>query len=135
MKIDKCITNLDNAALAIESAPQKGFLNLDQISAVLRETKLLLQKTSPVLKLGKKLTADVIAEMRQKINALKAAGSPLIASAESLFEIENLDYDQLKTFQTEINQAIESVFKGRTMLFKSAGIINENQSQKLDDYQ
>ena len=135
MKIDECITNLDNAALAIESAPQKGFLNLDQISAVLRDTKLLLQETSPALKLGKKLTADVITEMRQKINALKAAGSPLIAPAESLIEIENLDYDKLKTLQTEINQAIQSVFKGHTMLFKSAGYANENQSQKLKDYQ
>jgi len=134
LKIDECISGLESAGAAIESAPQKGFLNLDNISIILRETKSFLQNTSPALKLGEKLTADVITEMKQKIKALKAAGNPLISQAEMLIETESLNYEQLKTLQTEINQAIENVFKGRTRSFKSIGVANQNQSQKPEDY-
>jgi hypothetical protein len=135
LKINEHITKLNLAKETIESAPQKGFINLDQVKSILQNAKLFLEEISPRLELGNKLIEDLRNGMLKKLQALKAAGSKtLISQAENALETQALDYAKLKSLQSEINKALEKVFGGYTRSFNSIDSKQQNPPQKPEDY-
>ncbi len=135
MKIDECLTRLKSAIEAIESAPQKGFVNLDMVNNIMQETRSLLESVSPRLMLGEKLTADIKAGMLNKLNTLKfAGGGALLSQAEQAIEVENLDYDRLKLLQKEIDAVLDQVFSGQTKALSTSNCLKQTHPPKREDY-
>ena len=135
MKIDEHIKKIKIANEAIESAPQKGFINLDQVNNILHEVKLFLEKIAPQLELGEKLADDIHDGMLKKLQALKMAGNTaLISQTENSIKTRNLDYIQLKSLQSEIDEALSKVFGGHTKPVISGNSKLQKSSQKQEDY-
>ena len=135
MKIDEHIKKINIANEAIESAPQKGFINLDQVNNILHEVKLFLEKIAPQLELGEKLADDIHDGMLKKLQALKMAGNTaLISQTENAVKTRNLDYIQLKSLQSEIDEALSKVFGGHTKPVISGNGKQQKSSQKPEDY-
>ena len=135
MKINEHIKRLDSAKEAIESAPQKGFINLDLVSNILQDTKLFLEDLSPHLELGEKLAEDYKSSMLKKLQTLKTAGGGvLISRTEDAIMTGSLDYTQLKSVNTEIDSALEIIFGGHTKSLNSNARLKQNYTQKHEDY-
>ena len=135
MKIDECLTRLKSAIEAIESAPQKGFVNLDMVNNIMKETRSLLESISPRLTLGEKLTADIKAGMLNKLNTLRfAGGAALLTQAKQAIEFENLDYDRLKSLQKEIDAVLDQVFGGQTKALIASNCLKQTHPPKREDY-
>ena len=135
MKINEYITKLDFAREAIESAPQKGFINLDLMSDIIRQVKLFLEDASPQLELGEKLAADFKTSLLKKLQTLKTAGgSVLISQTEEAIMTGSLNYAQLKSIQNEIDGALEKVFGGHTKSLNSNASLKQSYTQKHEDY-
>jgi len=135
LKINEHIKRLDSAKEAIESAPQKGFINLDLVSNILQDAKLFLEDLSPHLELGEKLAEDYKSGMLKKLQTLKTAGGGvLISRTEDAIMTGSLDYAQLKSVQAEIDGALEKVFGGHTKSLNSNAGLKQNYTQKHEDY-
>jgi len=150
LKINEHIKRLDSAKEAIESAPQKGFINLDLVSNILQDAKLFLEDLSPHLELGEKLAEDYKSSMLKKLQTLKTAGGGvlisrtedaimagggvLISRTEDAIMTGSLDYTQLKSVNTEIDSALEIIFGGHTKSLNSNAGLKQNYTQKHEDY-
>jgi hypothetical protein len=129
LNINECIDSLKTSAESIGGAPEKGFLDLDLIKETLQKTRLLLEQIAPQLELGVRLKEDLIKSLQSKINALKIAGcGQFMGQTEKALEIGQLDFDQLKLLQKEIDQTLAKNFGA--LKSPAAGITASN----LNDY-
>lgn len=133
MKINEFIDMLDIANLALESAPQKGFVDLDQVKKSIENTKRYLIEIAPRLDLGEKLAVDFRDDLIAKLKALKSAGGiALVNQAEQSLNTGNLTYEQLKALRQEIDQTLRKVFGGYTLEASSANSLYNCNRQNLE---
>jgi hypothetical protein len=129
LNINECMDSLKISAESIGGAPDKGFLDLDLVNESLLKTRLFLEQIAPQLELGNRLKADMIKSLQSKANALKIAGcGQFIGSLEKALETGQLDFDQLKLLQKEIDLALAKNFGA--LKSPAAGITASN----LNDY-
>lgn len=135
MKIDDYIESLNTAGLALESAPQKGFVDLDLVNKAIADTRQFLIQIAPRMELGERLIADFRDELSAKIKALKISGSvALVSQAELLLKNGELNYENLKALRGEIDRAIGKVFGGHTLNMAGANSSGGNANRKLEDF-
>lgn len=133
MNIDECIKRLKDAHQALESAPQKGFVDLDLVGATLQQAREFLEDISPRLNFGAKLAEDFRKGILARLRVLKmAGGGALVSQAEKTVEADCLDYDHLKSIQKDIDDQLERIFGGYTRLQNPGQ--GKKQSQKLEDF-
>lgn len=111
MNIRECIDSLNTATEAINGAPEKGFLDLDSVRDTIQKTRVYLEKITSQFDLGINLKEDTIASLKSKINALKIAGyARLFVGVEQALDSDRLNFEQLKSLQTEIDRALSKCF-------------------------
>jgi hypothetical protein len=130
LKITDCLELIKASTKALEAAPQKGFVDLDMVKNTLRVTGDLLTGIMPELELGNKLKEDFQNNLKAKLRVLKLSGDSLIiGQAENALLSGNLEFDDLKSLQKEIDRAFEKIFGGQTKHPISG------QPPKIEDYQ
>jgi hypothetical protein len=135
LKISECIKQLESAQLALSSAPQKGFVDLDQVKQSLQVSRDFLVAISPRLSLGEKLIDDLRTGLLAKLQVLKNAGGGVLSSqAEQYLKAENLEYEKLIAMQSEVDQALRRVFGGFSKHINNQAKPAINSSPKADDY-
>ena len=135
MKIDECIKQLESAQLALGSAPQKGFVDLDQVQQSLQASQDFLVAILPQLTLGEKLIDDLRTGLVAKLQVLKNAGGGVLSSqAEQYLKTKNLEYEKLIALQNEIDQALRRIFGGFLKHTNNQAKPAINSSPKADDY-
>jgi len=135
LKIDEFVKNLKSAYTALDSAPQKGFVDLDLVKSTIQSTKLFLEEVAPRFQLGEQLINDCRGEMLARLKVLKMAGSSnLISQAEQMLAEENLDFDKLKALQLEIDESLKKIFTGQTKHFELNNQTRQNFPPKPADY-
>lgn len=135
MKINDCITQLNAAQLALESAPQTGFVDLDKVKQSLAAGAEFLTKVSPRLELGEKLLDDFRQKLLAKVKTLKACNGGILAGqAESFLQADNPEYEKLMALNEEIDGALKRIFSRRTKIPSASANIANNSSLHLDDY-
>jgi hypothetical protein len=135
LKINECVEKLSKASEALESAPRKGFVNLDEVKATINQAKLFLGSIQPQHELGEKLIQDYRESMLAKLKVLKLAGAgTLISQAEKTLNSDDLNFDQWKKLQTEIEQSLRQVFGGQLKSQENVSNLKHNLPRKPDDY-
>jgi hypothetical protein len=135
LKIEDCIKQLESAGLALESAPQKGFVDLDRIKNAIQETGEFLKAISPRLDLGEKLIADMRRSLLARVKVLKESGGGILASqAEQLLESGQLEYEKLIALQNEIERSLKHVFGGYSRIHYGQNKTAINSFPWADDY-
>lgn len=135
MKIDECIAQLQAGEQALESAPQKGFVDLDAIKKSITQTREFLIRLSPTLELGEKLIEDIRGNLLAKLNALKSSGGgALVSQAEDYIKSGDLSYEKLKTLQAEIEKSLALTFGAYSRSKKNQAITINDPSRKAEDY-
>ncbi len=111
MKIPDYINMLAAAEEKIGGAPEKGFLDLDSVRDSIQKTRIYLEQIAAQFELGLKLRDDVVASLKSKINALKTARyGQLFGPVENILDCEKLDFEQIKSLQTEIDKSLAKCF-------------------------
>ncbi|MCP4582259.1 MAG: hypothetical protein GY839_11640 [candidate division Zixibacteria bacterium] len=135
MKIDDFVGKLSKAFEALESAPQKGFINLDEVKATIDQTRRFMEKIRPSYEFGERLTQDCRESMLAKLKVLKIAGAgTLFSQAEKTLMTDDLDFDQWKTLQVEIDESLKHAFGSQTKQPASVNNSKYNLPRKPDDY-
>jgi len=139
LNIDDCAKRLESAALAIESAPQKGFINLDYVKSALHDSAAFLDQIKPQLELGDRLAADLRNDLARKLSVIaRTGGAAFVAQAEQALIGKHHDYSVLKLLQNEIDDALLKTFGGYSKAVACPGAIPRNpdkqQAQQLADY-
>jgi hypothetical protein len=135
LNIDEFVKNLKSAYAALDSAPQKGFVDLDLIKSTIQCTRLFLEKNTPRIQLGERLINDFREELLARLKVLKTAGaSSLFTQAEQLLADENPDFDKLKALQLEIDESLKKMFAGQTKYADLAGQTRQNLPPRPADY-
>ena len=135
MNIDEFVKNLKSAYTALDSAPQKGFVDLDRVKSTIQSTRLFLEKITPRIRLGERLINDFREEMLARMKVLKIAGaSSLISQAKQMLTKENLDFDELKALQIEIDESLRNIFAGQTKNSDLTNQTRQNLPPKPGDY-
>ncbi|OQX92313.1 MAG: hypothetical protein B6D58_03735 [candidate division Zixibacteria bacterium 4484_95] len=131
MNIDEHIKNLKDAQQALESAPQKGFVDLDLIGITLKQAREFLEEISPRLSLGIKLTEDFRKRIMARLRVLKmAGGGALVSQAEKTVNADCLDYEFMKSIEKDIEDQLDRIFGGYIRM-QNSGL---NKNQKLEDF-
>ena len=131
MNIDEHIKNLKDAQQALESAPQKGFIDLDLIGITLKQAREFLEEISPRLSLGIKLTEDFRKRIMARLRVLKmAGGGALVSQAEKTVNADCLDYEFMKSIEKDIEDQLDRIFGGYIRM-QNSGL---NKNQKLEDF-
>ncbi len=113
MKIDQCLAELESASVALQSAPESGFVNLDKIKAALSMTKNLLEAIAPRFELGERLIEDTKNSLLARLRVLKSSGgSGIISQAEKYLNSDDLEYEKLTALKQEITESINAIFGG-----------------------
>ena len=134
LKIDDCRAVLKDSELALEAAPEKGFVDLDKIKSALKDAGAFLEQISPRLALGEKLIAATRSQLLARLNVLKSSGGgALVSQAESYLKSENLDYERLKTLEAEIAESINAIFGGFSKHTKQLNAASQAPA-KPEDY-
>ena len=133
-KIGECIDSLEKAHLAIAATPQKGFLNLDRVTAEIEQVMVSLRAALPAISLGDRLAADYLEETKQKLKVLETAGNPLVSQAAAALDSGKLDYTSLKALRDEIDCALSRIFKGVTKPVSAIGD-RQNEFSRPEDFQ
>jgi hypothetical protein len=129
LNITACLEFLKASAKALEAAPQKGFVDLDMVKHALQTTGELLNEIAPELELGNKLKEDFLNSLKAKLRVLELSGDSLLfGQANKALTSGNLNFDDLKSLQKDINQAFEKIFGGQSGQFISG------QPTKTEDY-
>jgi len=135
LNIDEFVKNLKAAQTALDSAPQKGFVDLDLVKSTIQSTRLFLEKIAPRIRLGEQLISDFREEMLARLKVLKIAGATsLISQADRMLTEENLDFDKLKALQVEIDESLRNIFAGQTKNSDLTNQTRQNLPPKPDDY-
>ena len=135
MKIDDCIKQLETARAALIAAPEKGFVDLDQVQRSLQTGRDFLTEVAPRLRLGEKLADDLRTGLLAKLQVLKNSGAGVLADqAERYLRGEQLEYEKLVALQNEIDQALKRVFGGFSKHTGNQPKTAINSSIKADDY-
>jgi len=131
LNIDEHIKNLKDAQQALESAPQKGFVDLDLIGITLKQAREFLEEISPRLSLGIKLTEDFRKRIMARLRVLKmAGGGALVSQAEKTVNADCLDYEFMKSIEKDIEDQLDRIFGGYIRM-QNSGL---NKNQKLEDF-
>jgi hypothetical protein len=135
VKIDECIKQLESAQAALSAAPEKGFVDLDQVQQTLQAGRDFLKGIVPRLQLGERLVDDLRSSLLAKLQVLKEAGSGVLAGqAEQYLRDENLEYEKVIALQNEIDLALRRVFGGFSKHTGNQSKPAINSSPKADDY-
>jgi hypothetical protein len=135
LKIDDCIKQLETAHAALAAAPEKGFVDLDQVQRTLQAGRDLLIELAPRLSLGEKLADGLRADLLAKLQVLKTTGGGVLADqAEQYLHSEYLEYEKLIALQNEIDLALRRVFGGFSKHTGNQPKPAINSSPKADDY-
>jgi len=135
LNIDEFVKNLKSAHAALDSAPQKGFVDLDLVKSTIKSTSLFLEVNAPRIRLGEQLISDFREEMLARLKVLKIAGaSSLISQAEQMLNEENLDFVKLKALQMEIDESLRNIFAGQTKNSDLTNQTRQNFPPKPGDY-
>ena len=133
MKFDEHIKKLKDAQQALESAPQKGFVDLDLVGATIQQMCEFLEEISPRLNFGEKLAEDFRKGILARLRVIKmAGGGTLVSQAEKIINADCLDYELMKSVRKDIDDQIEMIFGGYTRLQNSGQ--GRKQNQKLEDF-
>jgi hypothetical protein len=134
LNIDEHIKKLKDAQQALESAPQKGFVDLDLVGVTLKQVKEFLEEISPRLSFGTKLTEDFRKRIMTKLKVLKmAGGGALVSQAEKTVNADCLDYEFMKSIEKDIEDQLERIFGSYSRIQGSGQ--GKKQNQKLEDFQ
>ena len=135
MKIDDYIESLNAAELALDSAPQKGFVDLDQVKKAIADTRQFLTQVAPRIELGERLIEDFRNELSAKIKALKLSGSvALVGQAQLLLKSGDLNYENLTSLRKEIDRVLGKVFGGHTLSAVGSKSQDSNINRNLEDF-
>lgn len=133
MNIEEYVKKLKDAQQALESAPQKGFVDLDLVGATIQQTWEFLEEISPRLNFGEKLAEDFRKGILARLRVLKmVGGGTLVSQAEKIINANCLDYEHIKSVKKDIDDQIEMIFGGYTRLQNSGQ--GKRQNQKLEDF-
>jgi len=113
LKINQCLAELSDAELALNSAPENGFINLDKVKAALISARSTLEAIAPRYELGEKLIADMVNSLLARLRVLKASGgNTIISQAEQYLNSADLEYEKLTALKQEITESINAIFGG-----------------------
>jgi hypothetical protein len=135
LNIDEFVKNLKSAHAALDSAPRKGFVDLDLVKATIQCTRRYLELNASRIQLGEQLLDDYRENLLAKLKVLKAAGaSSLISQAEQMLTDDNFDFDKLKTLRNEIDESLKKIFAGQTKYSDLTNQSHQNHPLKANDY-